>query len=93
MCEIELSFDFCFLEREIASAITFSLVLIYDALIPNGEFTNREQKKRARRRPIFDLLHVCIVQLSADVLSVMLSMTGYGSFVNEVVRITCRDAK
>lgn len=66
---------------------------MYSALMPNGELISNEQKKRAKRRPIFDRLQVCIVQLSADVLSVIFSMTGYRSVVNEVVRITCNDAQ
>jgi hypothetical protein len=61
--------------------------------MPKGELTSNEQKKRAKRRPIFDCLQVCIVQLNADVLSVILSITGYGSFVYEVVRITCNEAQ
>ena len=59
-----------------SSAILLSSVLIHWELIPRGELINNEQKKRASKRPILDLLQECSVQDNADALSVMLSSTG-----------------
>ncbi len=66
----------CFFKREMSSAILLSLVLIHWELNPKGELISNEQKKRASKRPILDLLQVCRVQDNVDALSVMLSSTG-----------------
>jgi hypothetical protein len=66
----------CFFKQEMSSAILLSLVLIHWELIPRGELVSNEQKKRASKRPILDLLQVCSVQDNADALSVMFSSTG-----------------
>ncbi len=66
----------CFFKREMSSAILLSSVLIRWELIPRGELISNEQKKRASKCPILDLLQVCSVQDNADTLSVMLSSTG-----------------
>ena len=60
--------------------------------MPRGELIRSEQKKRARRRPILDLLHAPVVQLRADVLLATLRRTGCGSSVKLVDVITWREA-
>ena len=74
------------------SAISFATVLIHWELMTRGELIRSEQKKRASMRPIFDLLHAPVVQLRADVLSVMLRRTRCGSSVKLEVVITWREA-
>ena len=69
-----------------SSAIMLSTVLIHWELIPRGELINKEQKKRANKRPNLDLLQECSVQDNAEALSVMLRSTGWGSSVILVVR-------
>ncbi len=59
-----------------SSAILLSSVLIHLEFIPSGEPIRREQKKRASLWPIIDFLHVLVVQLKADALSVTLRRTG-----------------
>ena len=71
----------CFFKQEILSAILLLSVLIRCKLIPRGESINNEQKKRASKRPILDLLQECSVQNNAEALSVMFSSTGWGSSV------------
>ena len=60
------------MRRDMSSAISFAVVLIHWELMPRGELIRSEQKKHARQQPILDLLHAPVVQLRADVLSVML---------------------
>ena len=55
-----------------------------------GELIRREQKKRARQRAIFGILHAPVVQLRVDVLSVTLRRTGCGLSVKLVDVITWR---
>ncbi len=76
-----------------SSAILLLLVLIHLEFIPSGEPIRREQKKRASLQPIIDFLHAPVVQLKADVLSVMLRRTGCESLVAEVVVMTWSDAR
>jgi hypothetical protein len=66
----------CFFKQEMLLAILLLSVLIHWELILRGESISNEQKKRASKRPILDLLQVCSVQDNADALSVMLSRTG-----------------
>ena len=72
-------------------AISFATVLIHWKLMLRGELIRSEQKKRASLRPIFDLLHAPVVQLRADVLSMMLRRTGCGLSVKLVDVITWRE--
>ena len=60
--------------------------------MPRGKLIRSKQKKRARWQSIFDLPHVPVVQLRADVLSVTLRRTGCGSSVKLVDVITWREA-
>ena len=61
--------------------------------MPRGKLVRvGEQKKRARQRPILDLLHAPVVQLRDDVLLVTLRRTGCGSSVKLVDVITWREA-
>ena len=73
-------------------AISFATVLIHWELMPRGELIRSKQKKRAILQPIFDLLHVPVVQLRAEVLSVALRRTWCGLSVKLVVVITWREA-
>ncbi len=66
----------CFFKREMSSAISLLLVLIHCKFLPRGELISNEQKKRASKRPILDLLQVCSVQNNTDALLVMFSSTG-----------------
>jgi hypothetical protein len=76
-----------------SSAILLSSVLIHLEFIPSGEPIRREQKKQASLRPIIDFLHVPVVQLKADALSVTLRRVGCGSLMAEVVMMTWIDAQ
>ena len=73
-------------------AILFATVLIHWELMPRGDLIRSEQKKRARRRPILDLLYAPVDQLRADVLLVTLRRTECGSSVKLVDVITWREA-
>jgi hypothetical protein len=72
------------------SAILSSIVLIHCELMPRGELINNEQKKQASMCPIFDRLHVWIVQDKAEELPVTLRITGWGSSVMGDVQTTWR---
>jgi hypothetical protein len=61
-----------------SSAILFLIILIHCELKPRGKLINNEQKKQASICPIFDGLHMWSVQDSAEELSVMLRITGWG---------------
>ena len=75
-----------------SSAISFATVLIHLELMPRGEFISSEQKKRASLRPMFDFLHAPVVHLRADILSVTLRRTGWGSTVTLSCVIVWREA-
>jgi hypothetical protein len=75
------------------SAMALCSVLIHWELMPRGELIRSEQKKGVWRRPILDLRHAPVVQLKVDALSVMLRITGYGSFVGFVLRTMWRAAQ
>jgi hypothetical protein len=62
-------------------------------LIPSGELIRSEQKNCSRSLPGLDFLQVWLVQLSAEVLSVMLRSTGCGSSIMFFVTNKCRDAQ
>jgi hypothetical protein len=79
--------------QDISSAIIFSDVEIHWELTPNGELMSNEQKKRASKRLSLDFQQGPVVQLSADVLSVMLKRTGYLSLVTFSIRIKCNVAQ
>jgi len=58
-----------------------------------GEFMRKERKTLAGSHPVLDFLHECIVQLKADLLSIMFNTTGCGSVVGEVVDVMLRVAQ
>ena len=60
--------------------------------MPRVGLIRSEQKRRASLQPIFDFLHVPVVQLRADVLLVTLRRTGCGLSVKLEVVITWREA-
>jgi hypothetical protein len=62
-------------------------------LMPRGELIGSKQKKRARRQLILDLQHASVVQLNVDTLWVTLRSTGYGSFMQFVLRTMWRAAQ
>ena len=67
------------LRLEILSTIVLSFVLNHMEFIPSGEPINRSQKKRQKERPIKEVLQNIHVQPSANILSTILSITGYES--------------
>ena len=61
--------------------------------MPRGKLIRSEQKKRARRRPFFDLLHAPVVRLRANIVLVTLRRTGCGPSVKLVDVMTWREAQ
>lgn len=61
--------------------------------IPRGEFMRKEQSTWAKSLPVLDFLHACVIQLKADLLSVIFKTTGCGSIVGDVVDTMWRVAQ
>ena len=76
-----------------SSAISLATVLIHLELMPTGAFISSEQKKRASLRPMLDFLHDPVVHFRADMLSVTLGSTGWGSSVKFVLVMTWTEAR
>ena len=68
-------------------------MLIHVELIPSFDPMNRKQKNLASNFPKCDVLHMCVVQEWADVLSTAFNKTGKGSSVGFSTIITVKAAQ